>query len=157
MCALRWYVKCLYRHLFLEDTSEHARVTQKLHYPNCNTYNSKVLWATDPKFVCGLLKHPVVIIKTEPYLQCGEVLIRYETLYFPPRQNQRNICDITTSNHHLSNASRKKIFFNRHTTAKRLGKPQNLAFVAQGTLELYVLQFGRGNFLSDPCVFGCIF
>ena len=30
-------------------------------------------------------------------------------------------------------------------------------FVAQDTFELYMLQFGRCNFLSDPCVFGCIF
>ena len=29
VCALRWYVKCLYRHLLLEDISKHARVTQK--------------------------------------------------------------------------------------------------------------------------------
>ena len=31
-CCLRWYVKCLYRHLFLEDTSEHARLLK-----NCTT------------------------------------------------------------------------------------------------------------------------
>ena len=35
---------------------------------------------------------------TEPYLQCGEVLIRYETLCFQPRKNPRNICDVTYSN-----------------------------------------------------------
>ena len=29
VCALRWYVKCLYRHLFLEDISKHARLTKK--------------------------------------------------------------------------------------------------------------------------------
>ena len=25
-----WYVKCLYKHLFLEDTSKHPRVTKKI-------------------------------------------------------------------------------------------------------------------------------
>ena len=33
VCALRSYVKCLYRHLFLEDTSKHVRVTQKMAPP----------------------------------------------------------------------------------------------------------------------------
>ena len=32
VCALR-YVKCLYRHLFLEDKSKHARVTKKIAPP----------------------------------------------------------------------------------------------------------------------------
>ena len=35
---------------------------------------------------------------TEPYLQRGKVLIRYETLCLQPRKNPRNICDITSSN-----------------------------------------------------------
>ena len=34
LCALRWYVKSLYKHLFLEDISKHARVTQKMALPN---------------------------------------------------------------------------------------------------------------------------
>ena len=34
VCALKWYIKCLYRHLFLEDISKHARVTQKMALPN---------------------------------------------------------------------------------------------------------------------------
>ena len=34
VCALKWYVKSLYRHLFLEDISIHARVTQKIGLPN---------------------------------------------------------------------------------------------------------------------------
>ncbi len=33
VCALRCYVKCLYRHIFLEDTSKKARVTQKITLP----------------------------------------------------------------------------------------------------------------------------
>ena len=34
VCALRWYVKSLYRHFFLEDIVKHARVTQKMVLPN---------------------------------------------------------------------------------------------------------------------------
>ena len=33
----------------------------------------------------------------EPYLQRGEVLIRYETLYFQPRKTPRNICDVRSA------------------------------------------------------------
>ena len=32
--ALRWYVKSLYRHFFLEDIAKHARITQKMAFPN---------------------------------------------------------------------------------------------------------------------------
>ena len=34
VCALRCYVKSLYRHLFLEYISKHARVTQEITLPN---------------------------------------------------------------------------------------------------------------------------
>ena len=34
VCALRWYVKSLYRHFFLEDTSKNVRVTKKIALPN---------------------------------------------------------------------------------------------------------------------------
>ncbi len=43
-CALRWYVKSLYRHLFLEDISKHVRVTQKIAPPICANPNS-LLWS----------------------------------------------------------------------------------------------------------------
>ena len=43
VCALRWYVKGLYRHLFLEDISKQAGVT---HFLICNSHNSKAPWAT---------------------------------------------------------------------------------------------------------------
>ena len=33
VCSLRCYVKCLYRHLFLEDISKHARVIKKIAPP----------------------------------------------------------------------------------------------------------------------------
>ena len=38
----------------------------------------------------------------ESQLKRGEVLMRYEPLYIHTRQNQRKICDPTSSNHHNS-------------------------------------------------------
>ena len=46
MLYLRWYIKSLYRHLFLVDISKHARVT---HFLICGKDNSKALWATRPQ------------------------------------------------------------------------------------------------------------
>ena len=54
MCALRWYVKSPYRHLFLEDISKHARVTKKMALPHLEHVNSKTPWATAPKLVLWL-------------------------------------------------------------------------------------------------------
>ena len=68
MCALKWYVKCLYRHLLLEDISKHARITKKWHLPNCNMFNSKAPWGTDSKFVVWLANTLSYDI-TKPYLQ----------------------------------------------------------------------------------------
>ena len=49
----------------------------------------------------------------EPYLKRGEVLNRYETLYFQPRQSSRNICDPTSSNHHNSTFLHGKNFLSQ--------------------------------------------
>ena len=61
LCKYFWYqlvaycvcfkmiCKCLYRHLFLEDISKHARVTQKWHFLICGRPNSQVPWAPRPK------------------------------------------------------------------------------------------------------------
>ena len=46
VCALRWYIKSLYRHLFLVDISKSARVT---HFLICGKDNSKASWATHPQ------------------------------------------------------------------------------------------------------------
>ena len=43
VCALRWYIKSPYRHLFLVDISKNARVT---HFLICGKDNSKAPWAT---------------------------------------------------------------------------------------------------------------
>ena len=49
MCVLKWYIKSLYRHLFLEDISEHARVTQKMALLICGSPNCQAPWLTRPK------------------------------------------------------------------------------------------------------------
>ncbi len=46
MCALKWYIKSLYRHFFLEDISKHARVT---HFLLFGKPNSHAHWPTRPK------------------------------------------------------------------------------------------------------------
>ena len=50
------HVKSLYRHFFLEDTSKHARVTQKWHFLICDKHNSKAPWATDPQIGVSVAK-----------------------------------------------------------------------------------------------------
>ena len=66
MCALRWYVKSLYRHLFLGDISKHARVTQKKwHFLICGRPNSQAPWPTRPKlrvWVAKALSCDIVVL-----------------------------------------------------------------------------------------------
>ena len=56
VCALRWYVKSLYRHLFLEDISKHARVTKKWHFLICGRPNSQAPWPMHPKLCMWVAK-----------------------------------------------------------------------------------------------------
>ena len=49
VCALKWYIKSLYRHLFLEDISKHAMVTQKWHFLICGKLYSQAPWPQRPK------------------------------------------------------------------------------------------------------------
>ena len=80
---------------------------------------------------------------TLPYLQCGEVLNRYETLYFKPR----NICDPASSNHHNSGLLHGKIISQVISQLRLAGSHNtNLGAVANGTLELYVFQLGGAMF-----------
>ena len=53
VCALRWYIKSLYRHLFLVDISKNARVT---HFLICGKDNSKAPWATRPQIGMSVAK-----------------------------------------------------------------------------------------------------
>ena len=110
---------------------------------------------------CGLLTPQAVVITSAIIynnLQRGEVLISYETLYFQPRKNPRNICDVTSSKPCSSGMLHGKNNFSAISQLRLVRSHNtNLRVVAQGAFELYVLQFGKCNFLSDPCVFGCIF
>ncbi len=56
MCALKWYVQSLYRHLFLVDISKHARVTQKCHFLIRGRPNSHAPWPTRPKLGSNVAK-----------------------------------------------------------------------------------------------------
>ena len=55
VCALRWCVKCLYRHLFL---SKHARSLKKWHFLICGKHNSKAPWS----YVCHKLGSAIVLV-----------------------------------------------------------------------------------------------
>ena len=79
VCALRWYVKCLYRHLFVEDTSKKARVTKMIASPN--------LWQ---KYLQGALELFLLQIRrcnffSDPYLfGCifyGRCILKYFTYH----------------------------------------------------------------------------
>ena len=96
---------------------------------------------------------------TQPYLKRGEVLNRYETLYFQPGQSSRKICDPASSNHHNSTFLHGKIFFDTVISQLRLVGSHNtcLGSVAQGGWQLEDFQIRKCNFLSDLCVFGYIF
>ena len=56
MCALKWYVQSLYRHLFLVDISKHARVTQKWHFLIWDRPNSHAPWPPRPKLGTSVAK-----------------------------------------------------------------------------------------------------
>ena len=50
VCALKWYIKSLYRHLFLDNISTHARVTKKKkHFLICGKLYSQAPWPQRPK------------------------------------------------------------------------------------------------------------
>ena len=69
VCALKWYIKSLYRHLFLEDISNHARVTQKRHFLICGKLYSQAPWPQRPKLGVRVAKG----------LSCD----RMDSLFFP--------------------------------------------------------------------------
>ena len=56
VCALRWYVKSLYRHFFLEDISKHASVTQKIAPPSLPWLNFGI------QLFCGLVPNSYNIV-----------------------------------------------------------------------------------------------
>ena len=160
VCALSWYEKSLYRHFFLEDIAKHARVTQKMAPPppHEKSTNCQAPWATNtklPEWIANTLSCDM----TQPYLKRGEVLNRYETLYFKPRQSSRKICDPASSNNHISTFLHAKFFFDSVISQLRLVGSHNrcLGSLAQGVGPLEDFQIRKCNFLSDPWVFGYIF
>ena len=123
VCALREYVKYLYRHVFLEDTSKKARVTKKMHPPNFFKYNSQVSCLEMPKFGLWLAK-TLSCDKTEKiifYLKhCQVMVIR-----------RRDITDIAWVFARLkmkclisNERETALIICLRFITAKCFGKPQ---------------------------------
>ena len=48
VCALKWYIKSLYRHLFLEDISKNARVNKTFHFLICGKLYCQAPWPTRP-------------------------------------------------------------------------------------------------------------
>ena len=62
VCALKWYVKSLYRHLFLEDISKHARVTQKWHFLICGKLYTQAPWTRRAKVGVWVAKGAISVI-----------------------------------------------------------------------------------------------
>ena len=120
VCALRWYVKSLYRHLFLEDISKHAWVTKKWHFLICGKHNSKAPWATRPKIGVWTLTPPPPPPPPELWWleEVGSLL--------KLRGHPRNFCDPTSYSHHNSGGLHAACFSNPHTNfgarrSRRLG------------------------------------
>ena len=101
VCALRWYVKSLYRHFFLEDIAKQARREKNGTSPLPSALISRRLERQTPNFLLWLA-NTLSCDMAETIITTREVLNRYETLYFQPRQKPRNICDPASSNHHNS-------------------------------------------------------
>ena len=76
MCALKWYIKSLYRHLFLEDISKHARVTKKWHFLLFGRPNSHAHWPTCPKLGTNVAKGNSCDL-SEKFFFSGEPPLRY--------------------------------------------------------------------------------
>ena len=98
VCALRWYVKSIYRHFFLEDISKHARVTQKITPPICAKPNSQAPWPTRPKLGVrvAVIQRGVFCVyfyREPPELRCWK---RRD------QRNSRNFFDPASSQHRNS-------------------------------------------------------
>ena len=131
-------MKCLYRHLFLEDTSKKARVTQIAPPKPWQRFAR----STDADFVCGLSKH-----LWWWHNQNNSFVDSFKAIYFQLRKNTRNSCDVTLSNHLNSGMLnvKKQLTPPHHTTC--FSEPQtNLGICRQGTLELSLPRFGGAIF-----------
>ena len=67
-------MKCLYRHLFLEDTSKHDKVIKKKDRPFCNDDNSPAPEVTDLKVCLWLAKRLICDLTSRNYFYHEAVL-----------------------------------------------------------------------------------
>ena len=159
MCTLRWNVKCL-RHLFLRRYIQKGKGHSKYCTPLLRQIIPKCLVYRCPNLVCGLPKH-LAVIWWVTCLSTHLLLISSKALHFQPCNVHKIFVSVTSSNHHNSAMLQviKKNNWNCHITAKCFGKPHkpNLGICRPGSWELSLPLFGGCNFLSDPCLFGCIF
>ena len=96
-------------HLFLEDTSKKARITQNIAPPpNCGKDNSLFPRSIDAQiWFVACQKH--LAATCGGILSTRLALISYKAIHFQPRKNPRNNCDVTSFNHHNSALFQVKI------------------------------------------------
>ena len=158
MCALRWYIKSLYRHLFLIDISKHTRVT---HFLICGKDNWKAPWATRPQ----------IGLRVAKARSCDTWQVQKKLRWTPPsysvdkRRDHRNCvggCQISVIPPLLSTITKGRctgIFFRLVSiTVTCFSNPHtNLGGHLSRRLELSLPQIRKCHFFSDPCVFGYIY
>ena len=143
-------MRCLYRHLFLEDNPKRQGSLKKLHLPNCGKGYCKTPWSTDSSF-CGLLKHVSCFDGFNYFYlkHCRVMVIRRGDVTGIAWVFARLVKWLITNQHFTA-----LLIWLRHITTTCFSKPPtNLGSVVQGALE----SVWEVQFLSDPCVFGCIF
>ena len=143
MCALRWYIKSLYRHLFLVDISKHARVTQRR------------LDRRAPKLVWGLLKHLAVILTSQNFFPVNPPL----SYGAEKRRDHRNcvgVQQISVIPPHLSTIT-KGGFTGKKKSDWSVSQLSALATlrpiwgrVGQGAIELSLPQIRKCHFFEWP-------
>ncbi len=155
-----WYIKSLYRHLFLVDISKHASVTQKRHFLICGKDNSKAPWPTRPQI--GLRVAKALSCDTdESNFFLGEPPLSYGA---EKRRDHRNlpyahaisvVPPLLASITKGGGGVHRKFFFD--SSVSQLSALATLrpiwGRVSQGAFELSLPQIRKCLFfLSDPCV-----
>ena len=93
MCALKWYIKSLYRHIFLEDISKHARVIKKKHFLIPNRIYSQAPWPQRPKLGTNVAKGIICDVVVLFYFS-GEPPLSYSV---EKRRDPKNIAQFLGS------------------------------------------------------------
>ena len=165
MCALKWY-KNLYRHIFLEDISKHARVTQKIDFLICGTLYSQTPWPQRPKlgvrvakglscdisgfffgFFLGNTPPPPLRYRAEKRQDHGICRTPTQISVVPPLLS-------SISQGGFYRKKQQPLISQRRPLATRT---PSLGRCGQGALEFCRPQIRKYHFFSDPCVFGYIF